>query len=890
MSNRFEPDQAVLQQVLNLLKHSHRPTGTVEEKAKILADLDYASTQPEATLYLAYIFQRLPNDEPTNASAGLTLKNFIRKSYQLYPPNIRDYLKVIAIQCLANTIPTVRLITGTIIAQMCVSGGLSQWPEAVPRLVGAVHNAGALCQEVTALNGGSVATADEVQEAALNSLQKVCEDCIDELDQNADLLSSLIGMWLPFFQHPSPRIRTIALVTTNSLILGKSSAIATHLDNYIAALFSLGQDGNSSVRQNVCKAIVQLMDVCIERIIPQMGAIIEFMLGCTKQEDEDIALEACEFWLTLAEQESCRGLLSQALPNVLPVLLSRMQYLDFDLQAFNTEDDAHIQDLQSDIKPRTAHAKTHAQDDDEDDDDDDDDDDNDMIGEQWNLRKCSAAALDIISTVYGDNILQFVLPAVSAMLQSANWKELEAGILALGAIAEGCMTGVSAHLPQLAPFMINCLSHSQALVRSITCWALSRYAQWLVQNGSLPSLLSALLPLMLDNNKRVQQAACSAFATFEEEAQDKLVPFLPNIIGTLCNAMTKYQHKNLLILYDAIGAFADAVGHNLNHPNFVNSLMPLLIEKLQSLNDLDSDFYPLLECLSQVATALGPAFMPFAPLIFGRCITLIHSGLFQAQHVHNPDFDFVVVSLDLISSIAESLGPAVESLVSKSNILELLYQCMSIQASSDVRQSSFALLGDLAKTCFVHVQPYIDRFLGLLLNNLDTQYTPVCNNAMWSLGEIALQLGAGMQASVKNFLPPLIDIINKPDLPKTLLENTGITFGRLGFASPAEIAQVLPMFLQPWCKILRNIRDNEEKESAFRGICLVISYNPNSIVPHFLYLCDAFNSWQTIPPSLQPTFSEILHSFKQNAGDHWPGYFHAFPADLKHSLTMKFGL
>ena len=31
-------------------------------------------------------------------------------------------------------------------------------------------------------------------------------------------------------------------------------------------------------------------------------------------------------------------------------------------------------------------------------------------------------------------------------------------------------------------------------------------------------------------------------------------------------AFSKYQHKNLLILYDAIGTLADSVGHHLNKP------------------------------------------------------------------------------------------------------------------------------------------------------------------------------------------------------------------------------------------------------------------------------------------------------------------------------------
>lgn len=58
----------------------------------------------------------------------------------------------------------------------------------------------------------------------------------------------------------------------------------------------------------------------------------------------------------------------------------------------------------------------------------------------------------------------------------------------------------------------------------------------------------------------------SAFATLEEEACTELVPYLGFILDTLVFAFGKYQHKNLLILYDAIGTLADSVGHHLNQP------------------------------------------------------------------------------------------------------------------------------------------------------------------------------------------------------------------------------------------------------------------------------------------------------------------------------------
>lgn len=65
----------------------------------------------------------------------------------------------------------------------------------------------------------------------------------------------------------------------------------------------------------------------------------------------------------------------------------------------------------------------------------------------------------------------------------------------------------------------------------------------------------------------------SAFATLEEEACTELVPYLAYILDTLVFAFSKYQHKNLLILYDAIGTLADSVGHHLNKPVSIASVL-----------------------------------------------------------------------------------------------------------------------------------------------------------------------------------------------------------------------------------------------------------------------------------------------------------------------------
>lgn len=43
------------------------------------------------------------------------------------------------------------------------------------------------------------------------------------------------------------------------------------------------------------------------------------------------------------------------------------------------------------------------------------------------------------------------------------------------------------------------------------------------------------------------------------------------------------------------------------------------------------------------------------------------------------------------------------------------------------------------------------------------------------------------------------------------------------------VAPHLNEFAQAWCQALHDIRDNEEKDSAFRGLCQLVQVNPGGI-------------------------------------------------------------
>ncbi len=55
------------------------------------------------------------------------------------------------------------------------------------------------------------------------------------------------------------------------------------------------------------------------------------MLVRTQDPDDGVALEACEFWLSLAEQPICKEVLAGHIERLVPVLVRGMKYSEIDI-------------------------------------------------------------------------------------------------------------------------------------------------------------------------------------------------------------------------------------------------------------------------------------------------------------------------------------------------------------------------------------------------------------------------------------------------------------------------------------------------------------------------------------------------------------------------------
>lgn len=928
MASAWRPQPEGLTELVGLFRQSTSPEKEVQRR--IAQRLDAISQIPDYVNYLTLVFMQMTSEEvSTRSVAGLLAKNHIYFNSQRIAPETLEYVKQSILPALSFQDTVLRNVASQIISVTMQVVKPGNWVEALSALTAAMESS----------------NYDEA-EAAFSTLSKISEDMPEAMDacevQGVRLLDVLVPKLIAGMGHPDARIRVHALNTLNQYIQLGSPSLAAHMDAYTEALFQRTSDDRAAVRKFVCKALVHLLGTWPEKLAPAMNNVVDYMLYSTQDSDEDVALEAAEFWLQFAEEPRLAEELRPHLPRVIPVLLNCMVYSELSLLMLgDLGDDAAQPDRPEDIRPRQyggiTHRSEHVRDEaigdeaaggtarsraaadaefdeeneeDFDEEEEDYDDDDDVLG-SWNLRKCSAAALDVLAVRFQNDILGVLLPLLKDRLYAAEWVQREAGILALGAVAEGCMSGIEPHLPTLVPMLLGTLRDPQPLVRSITCWTLGRYSSWCVATAAeQPQLyfvptMEGLLTMVLDNNKRVQEAGCSAFATLEEEAGPALTPYLGPVLRTLVAAFDKYYQKNMLILYDAVGTLADSVGSALNQPEYINVLMLPLITKWQALEDADPDLIPLLECLASVTIAMGPGFAPHAPPVYQRCVAIIHDALAAyEQAIAAPDEDqelpertFLIVALDLLSGLSQGLQAQVQPLIASSQppLPPLLHSCLTNPEPS-VRQSAYALLGDLAISAFPQLKPTLPAQMTELLREVSAEPAQealsVCNNATWAAGEIALQYGHDpiLHQWIPELLTKLIAILHNPKSVKSLSENAAVTIGRLGLVAPQVVAPHLAVFLEPWCQALWDIKDNEEKDSAFRGLCEMIRLNPNGATGGFAYFCNAVVRWTKPSATLNDMFREILYGFRDMSGAQWEVHKAQFPPVIRQRLEDRYGV
>ncbi|RCI12485.1 hypothetical protein L249_0416 [Ophiocordyceps polyrhachis-furcata BCC 54312] len=906
----WQPAPESLRQLATYLKDSLSGFNKDAQKQAELM-LEQAKSSPDINNYLAFIFSSAdPPDglqcgeqdyHVVRSAAGIMLKNNVKSQCKSIPEASLQLVKLAVPMGLQDKNVQIRNFAGNIATEVIKRGGLLAWPELLPQLLDMIGNA-----------SGQVST--EAQEGAMSALAKICEDNTRMLIREVNgqrPLNFVLPHLIAATKSSLPRVRVGALTAINVFTPRESQAMLNSIDDLLQHLFILSADDNCDVRRQVCRAFVHLVETRPDKLQPHIGGLVDYIISQQKCDDEDLACEAAEFWLAVGEHTDLWRALQPFLVKIIPVLLECMVYGADDIALLGGQsDDEDEQDREEDIKPAfakknqaraangeesvpksgDAYEKLNNMDEGleegEVSDDDFDDGDDGYPDERWTVRKCSAAALDVFARDFRGAVFEAIFPYLSQNLKHEEWPHREAAVLALGAVAEGCMNVVVPHLPELIPYLITLLEDPEPVVRQITCWTLGRYSPWAAEltdpaqkERYFVPLMDGILRKMLDKNKKVQEAGASAFANIEEKAGKRLEPYCGPIIQQFVRCFARYKDRNMYILYDCVQTLAERIGPLLATPELANQLMPALIERYNTVSDESREVFPLLECLSYVALALSHAFAPYATPIFVRCVNIIHTNLELSlaaavnPALDQPNKDFLITSLDLISAIVQALeGDKAVELVENAPhpFFELLSFCME-DPTDEVRQSAYALQGDCAKYLYPRLQPHLPTMLPILLKQLDMDSVldeeidsgfGVVNNACWSAGEIATQHGKGMAPWVPELLQRLVEIMCNPRVPKGLSENSAIALGRLGLHSADLLAPSLPSFAEEFLNAMQEVDPSEEKATAFKGFSMVVGVNPQAMEKVLMSYFESIARYQDL--NLRNPIKQELHEVFQN--------------------------
>lgn len=844
------------------------------EREQATRALEQAKAQPDFINYLLSILVFDNKATPQiKASSGLILKNTITRKFRI---DEQSYLLTNILKGLFDDVPLVRNITGNVITTLFESLGTKNWPSLIPQLF-------ELAENQTSLNA---------QEGATSTINKICEDSSHILNMEVNgtrPLNFIIPKIFQLLGSSNPVIIANSLGSLNHLIHLDQQGQLIPIDPLLERLFQLALDSNKDVRRNVCTSFSNILQIRPEKIAPHLEGVINYSLHTISEAEEEVALEACEFLLSLATGDLEPQIFIPYLPLILPVLLKNMVYSEMDIAMMDNSDDADEEDKDEDIKPTVAkinralndHSSKGVKANEDEDEDDEEDEDGDFSTE-WNLRKCSAATLDVLASVSPEQVLEIILPILKENIVSTEWPIREASILAFGAIAEGGIEFASKQLPELVPFLVDRLQDQEAPVRQITCWTLGRYSSWICSEAHTGGLYAnyfkptfqSILKSSLDKKKNVQEGACSSLAQFIENSDQELIqPLSEEILSTFNICFRSYKRKNLVILYDAIQTFVEKC--ELDDKS-IATILPPLIHKWEILTDEDKELWPLLECMSSIAASLGERFAPFAVQVYERSIRILSHCIDMDKlsvtdpTIHTPEKDFVITSLDLIDGLIQGLGEHSGEMIND-DLMKLLAETFSDE-NNDVRQSAYALLGDLAIFLPNKLTGHLQAIIGsigfeIISSNNSNESFAVVNNATWALGEIALRLN--IHDYLEKLTGVLIDLVNSTAM-ETVLENAAITIGRIGISYSEFLAPHLPEFAMSWSRCMLYLEDNEEKETAFKGMCLIVLGNPTGLNSESLV---AFIN--TISMYLQPSqelaelFRKLLLGYKELIGQDW---------------------
>eukprot|EP00123_Amoebidium_parasiticum_P012176 comp21174_c0_seq1/m.28704 comp21174_c0_seq1/g.28704 ORF comp21174_c0_seq1/g.28704 comp21174_c0_seq1/m.28704 type:complete len:622 (-) comp21174_c0_seq1:399-2264(-) len=472
-------------------------------------------------------------------------------------------------------------------------------------------------------------------------------------------------------------------------------------------------------------------------------ALFQLTLSAMGSPDEDVAMQAIEFWSNVADEElsmlveggegasnPCMYFAKQALHALCPALLQLMTKQE------DTDDD--------DI---------------------------------WNPATAAAVCLGLLANVCEGDVVPHVMPFITQNIMNPDWHYREAAVLAFGSIVDGpTANDFGAICREAIPVLAQLLNDPSVHVKDSAAYALGRVCEF--QSGAVlqPDMLTPVVQALgsqIGDVPRVAVNICWAFNNLAAAAYDAereksndgvvqtypLSPMFESIVGKLVETTNRPDANMSNLRYAAYEALNQII---TNSPEdcypvvltatqyFVNTLTNAL--QMQS-NGAQGDKLTHLELQSLLCMALQASIQRLhkaeVTALAQPVMAMLVYMLQVAQGQAGVQEDALLAINAIVNALEADFAPYMEGLMNP------LATCLSSSAEIAVCTNAIGVVSDLARNMQLKFAPFCQPIMELLGRCLQDPATDKHVKAaiLSAIGDIATGMGVQFSAYVPYILP-----------------------------------------------------------------------------------------------------------------------------------------
>ncbi|GAA6025213.1 hypothetical protein JCM10207_001492 [Rhodosporidiobolus poonsookiae] len=686
----------------------------------------FLSSNPSA--YLVALCDALANEQvPSHIrnAAGLAIKNALSareaprqeeysNRWKNLDPATRDKLKHSALATLGAADRGARNVSGQVVSAIAaIELPSGMWSGLIGQL----------------LELASRSDSPQLRQATLQTIGYICEAIKPEIlaAQSNEILTAVVQGARK--EETSTDVQLAAInALYNSLEFVRENFGREGERNYIMQVVcEATQSPSSDVQVAAFACLVKIMHLYYDFMKFYMErALFGLTVLGMKHADENVALQAVEFWSTVCDEEIELALEAEeaaeyseaperesshfarvALPEILPVLLLLLTKQD-----------------------------------------------EDATDDEWNVSMAAGTCLALLAQCVGDGIVSPIIPFVEGNIKSADWRYREAAVMAFGSILDGPEEKILAPLvAQALPTLIEMMADPTLHVRDTTAWTLGRVSDVLVKTIKLDTHLPAMIAAVvsgLEQSPRIVSNCCWTIMNLAEQLGDSTADTCP-----------------LSAYYDGL----------------VSALLRLAERATNESNSRTSAY----EALSTLATHAPADCLPVvSKLVMGvldrsEALLAMQGQLVGADDRNNYN-ELQVNICSVITSIVRRLGSEMQPLADR--IMTLLLQLIqSASKQSPVLEDAFLAIGAITSALEGGFQTYLPAFLPFLASAMGShEEYQLCSIAVGLIGDICRALGEASLAYCQGFMEVLLSALQSPVLHRSVKPPILSCFGDVALA------------------------------------------------------------------------------------------------------------